>query len=133
MAYSSWCACYSLPGGSRVRPGSYQSTNYIILGRGTGCYTPVRYMAPSCCYHDLERGTCTFSFKNHPRPFIFLYLTQINLKIDLIPRKYHMCCSNFIEGQQTDVVVYGGNKRRKSKFERNVMTDMVIFRFGMYC
>ena len=48
----------------------------------------------------------------------------------LIARKYHMCASHYVGERQTDVVVYGGNKRRKSKFERNVMTDMIIFRFG---
>ena len=42
-----------------------------------------------------------------------------------------MCTSHYRGGKQTDVIVYGGNKRRKSKFERNVMTDMIIFRFGM--
>ena len=41
-----------------------------------------------------------------------------------------MCASHFMGERQVDVVVYGGNKRRKSKFERNVMTDMIIFRFG---
>ena len=53
------------------------------------------------------------------------------MKIKLLPRKYHMCCSHFVRENQTDVIVYGGNKRRKNKFERNVMTDMIIFRFGM--
>jgi hypothetical protein len=51
--------------------------------------------------------------------------------MSLTPRKYHMCSSHFVGEGQTDVIVYGGNKRRKSKFERNVMTDMMIFRFGM--
>lgn len=42
-----------------------------------------------------------------------------------------MCCSRFVSpGGQTDVIVYGGNKRRKSKYEKNVMTDLMIFRFG---
>lgn len=41
-----------------------------------------------------------------------------------------MCMSHFVRERQTDVVVYGGNKRRKTKFERNVMTNMIIFRFG---
>ena len=41
-----------------------------------------------------------------------------------------MCVSHFVQERQADVVVYGGNKRRKTKFERNVMTDMIIFRFG---
>ncbi len=52
------------------------------------------------------------------------------MKVELVPRKYHMCASYFRAERQADVVVYGGNKRRKSKFERNVMTDMLIFRFG---
>ncbi len=56
-------------------------------------------------------------------------LLQLELK-GLIPRKYHMCCSYFRQDRMADVVVYGGNKRRKNKFERNVMTDMIIIRFG---
>lgn len=55
---------------------------------------------------------------------------NMQIKTNLIPRKYHMCVSHFVEERQTDVVVYGGNKRRKSKYDRNVMTDMVIYRFG---
>lgn len=43
-----------------------------------------------------------------------------------------MCAGHFVKERQTDVIVYGGNKRRKSKYERNVMTDMVIYRFGTY-
>ena len=41
-----------------------------------------------------------------------------------------MCASHFVEHGQTDVVVFGGNKRRQTKFERNVITGLVIFRFG---
>ena len=41
-----------------------------------------------------------------------------------------MSCSYHIQTKQTDVIVYGGNKQRKDKFDRNVMTDAVIFRFG---
>ena len=43
---------------------------------------------------------------------------------------FHMSCSYHIQTKQTDVIVYGGNKQRKDKFDRNVMTDAVIFRFG---
>lgn len=41
-----------------------------------------------------------------------------------------MCCSYFRRERQVDVIVYGGNKRRKTKLERNVMTDMLVVRFG---
>ena len=41
-----------------------------------------------------------------------------------------MSCSYHIAEGQTDVLVFGGNKQRKTKFERNVMTDLLIFRFG---
>ena len=41
-----------------------------------------------------------------------------------------MSCSYHITEQQTDVFVFGGNKQRKTKFERNVMTDLLIVRFG---
>ena len=41
-----------------------------------------------------------------------------------------MSCSVHIQERQTDVLVFGRNKQRKSKFERNVMTDLMIFRFG---
>ena len=57
-------------------------------------------------------------------------LSCVQVKMELVPRKYHMCASYFRAEKQADVIVYGGNKRRKSKFERNVMTDMLIFRFG---
>lgn len=56
----------------------------------------------------------------------------MQIKTNLVPRKYHMCAGHFVKERQTDVIVYGGNKRRKSKYERNVMTDMVIYRFGTY-
>ena len=42
-----------------------------------------------------------------------------------------MGCSYHISDKHTDVLVYGGNKQRQSKFERHVMTDLVIFKFGM--
>lgn len=41
-----------------------------------------------------------------------------------------MCCSFFRQERMVDVIVYGGNKRRKSKLERNVMTDTLVVRFG---
>ena len=41
-----------------------------------------------------------------------------------------MSCSYRIADRQTDVLVYGGNKQRKTKFEKNVMTDLLIIRFG---
>ena len=41
-----------------------------------------------------------------------------------------MSCSYHITERQTDVLVFGGNKQRKTKFEKNVMTDLLIFRFG---
>ena len=53
------------------------------------------------------------------------------LKILLRPRMFHMGCSYHISDKHTDVLVYGGNKQRQSKFERHVMTDLVIFKFGM--
>ncbi len=49
----------------------------------------------------------------------------------LVSRKYHMCASHFVGERQADVIVYGGNKRRKTKFDKNVMTDMIVLRFGM--
>ena len=30
----------------------------------------------------------------------------------------------------TDIIIYGGNKRRESKFDRHVMTGLTILRFG---
>lgn len=53
----------------------------------------------------------------------------------LIPRMHHMACSYHIQDSQTDVIVFGGNIRRQSKFERNVVTLPIIFRFGteIYC
>lgn len=41
-----------------------------------------------------------------------------------------MSCSYHILDCQTDVIVFGGNKRRLSKFDRNVITSPVIIRFG---
>ena len=41
-----------------------------------------------------------------------------------------MSCSYHITDRQADVFVFGGNKQRKTKFEKNVMTDLLIFRFG---
>ena len=41
-----------------------------------------------------------------------------------------MSCSFHIQERQTDVIVFGGNKQRKSKYDRHVMTDLMIFRFG---
>ena len=52
------------------------------------------------------------------------------LKIPLCPRKYHMSCSYHKQERQTDVFLFGGNKQRKSKFERHVMTGLTIFHFG---
>ena len=57
-------------------------------------------------------------------------MLQVKLEQELVPRKYHMCACYYRASRQVDVVVYGGNKRRKNKFERNVMTDMLIFRIG---
>ena len=52
------------------------------------------------------------------------------LKISLRPRKYHMSCSYHKQERQTDVFLFGGNKQRKSKFDRHVMTGLTIFHFG---
>ena len=41
-----------------------------------------------------------------------------------------MSCSYHIADRQTDVLVYGGNKQRKTKFERNVVTDLLVIKFG---
>ena len=41
-----------------------------------------------------------------------------------------MGCSYHHGDRHTDVLVYGGNKHRQSKFERHVMTDLIIFKFG---
>ena len=43
-----------------------------------------------------------------------------------------MSCSYHVSDRQTHVIVYGGNKQRQSKFERHVMTDLLIFKFGVY-
>lgn len=57
------------------------------------------------------------------------FILQLGL-FNLVARKYHMCCSFFKQERTSDMIVYGGNKRRKSKLERNVMTDMLIVKFG---
>ena len=41
-----------------------------------------------------------------------------------------MCCSYHIQDCQTDVIIYGGNKQRQSKFDRNVVASPIIIRFG---
>lgn len=43
---------------------------------------------------------------------------------------FHMCCSDHLQVKQTDVIIYGGNKQRQSKFDRNVITSPIIIRFG---
>jgi hypothetical protein len=48
----------------------------------------------------------------------------------LKPRMFHMSCSYHVQDKQTDVVIYGGNKQRQHKFDRNVITCPVIVKFG---
>lgn len=48
----------------------------------------------------------------------------------LTPRMFHMSCSYHMHDKQTDAIVYGGNKRRESKYDRNVTDVVAIFRFG---
>ena len=50
----------------------------------------------------------------------------------LKPRMFHMSCSYHIQDQQTDAIVYGGNKRRENKYDRNVTDVVAIFRFGKF-
>ena len=66
----------------------------------------------------------------HEYKYYHVHCQLSQLKILLRPRMWHMGCSYHIGERQTDVVVYGGNKQRQSKYERHVMTDVVIFRFG---
>ena len=42
-----------------------------------------------------------------------------------------MTCSFFHDTMMTDIIIYGGNKRRESKFDRHVMTGLTILRFGV--
>ena len=54
---------------------------------------------------------------------------QLKITLDR-PRKYHMSCSYHKQERQTDVFVFGGNKQRKSKYDRHVMTGLMVFHFG---
>ena len=45
---------------------------------------------------------------------------------------WHMACSCYYDGCQTDVLLYGGNKHRQSGSERHVMTGLTIFTHGKY-
>lgn len=65
-----------------------------------------------------------------PFLFVILFFSQFQLPKELQSRMYHMSCSYHIQDCQTDVIVFGGNKRRQSKFDRNVITSPVIIRFG---
>ena len=41
-----------------------------------------------------------------------------------------MACSHFLSPTTTDVLLFGGNKQRKSNQEKHVMSDLTIFSFG---
>ena len=46
---------------------------------------------------------------------------------------YQMSCSYHHDGgMKSDAIAYGGNKRRQSKFDKHVMTDLRILRFGRH-
>ena len=55
---------------------------------------------------------------------------QISPAYQLKPRMFFSSCNHYIHTRQTDVIIYGGNKQRKDKFDRNVMTNPLIIRFG---
>ena len=61
---------------------------------------------------------------------------QLKLRLSCLPRMFQMSCSSHERERgrererETEVVAFGGNKQRQNKFDRNVMTDLIIFRFG---
>lgn len=49
----------------------------------------------------------------------------------LMARMWQMTCSHHYGDMRTDVIMFGGNKRRQSKFDKHVMTALTVFRFGI--
>ena len=45
---------------------------------------------------------------------------------------WHMACSYHIEDNRTDVLLFGGNIRRRSQAEKHVVTGLTIFSFGKF-
>ena len=43
---------------------------------------------------------------------------------------WHMACSYHMEDNRTDVILFGGNIRRRSQAEKHVQTGLTIFSYG---
>ena len=45
---------------------------------------------------------------------------------------WHMACSYHTEDNRTDVILFGGNIRRRSQAEKHVVTGLTILSFGKF-
>ena len=63
--------------------------------------------------------------------YISFNILCTQLMVDTRARMFHMSNAYFCNHDyQTDAIIFGGNIQRKSKFDKHVVTEMRVLKFG---
>lgn len=90
--------------------------------------------AEYCAIMQCHVWVITFAYINWLCGYVatMLFVASSQLYFDLKPRMWHTADAHHkgTGGCETDVILFGGNVRRKSNSEKHVVTGLSIFTFG---